>query len=281
MTHGCSPFALTRRNLTPLDIVTAHSILPGRTDVALLLEEAMRGQGWTGGRMEQKRKVIDRRSKRQKKQSEVRDALGKVLGIDLAWWEEESDPLLGDSDSDGEEDEEDEEDEHVYVCPSAYVVANSHHSEQTPISDYSSMLVFSPASLSHIFDSLITNFQPSLRTSTPANVLYLLARFACLTCDHAWLEELIISATDAIEETIFVGSRVLHSSPVSSFVQSQADDVICLTFWLYNTTVWLHLLQCDNTINEACEMLGSFDLIEEVINSVFGNIQASFLMAIH
>ena len=276
MTHGCSPFALTRRNLTPLDIVTAHSILPGRDDVALLLEEAMRGQGWTGGRMEQKRKVIDQRSKREKKQNEVRDTLGKVLGIDLAWWDEESDQLLRDSDSDDEE-----EDEYVYVCPSAFVVAKSHHSEQTPISDYSSMLVFSPASLPHIFDSLITNFQPSFRTSTPANVLYLLARFACLTCDHAWLEELIIGATDAIEETFFVGSRVLHSSSTSSFVQSRADDLICLTFWLYNTTVWLHLLQCDNTINEACEMLGSFDLIEEVINSVFGNVQASFLMAIH
>jgi hypothetical protein len=28
--------------------------------------------------------------------------------------------------------------------------------------------------------------------------------------------------------------------------------------------------RCDNSINEACEMLGSFELIEEVINSVFG-----------
>lgn len=29
-------------------------------------------------------------------------------------------------------------------------------------------------------------------------------------------------------------------------------------------------MQCDNSINEACEMLGSFEIIEEVINSVFG-----------
>ena len=29
-------------------------------------------------------------------------------------------------------------------------------------------------------------------------------------------------------------------------------------------------MQCDTSINEACEMLGSFELIEEVINSVFG-----------
>jgi hypothetical protein len=29
-------------------------------------------------------------------------------------------------------------------------------------------------------------------------------------------------------------------------------------------------MQCDNSLNETCEMLGSFELIEEVINSIFG-----------
>lgn len=29
-------------------------------------------------------------------------------------------------------------------------------------------------------------------------------------------------------------------------------------------------MRCDNSINEACELLGSFVLVEEVINSVFG-----------
>jgi hypothetical protein len=48
MTHGCSPFDVTKRNLTPLDIVTAHSLLPGREIVALILEESMRGEGWSG-----------------------------------------------------------------------------------------------------------------------------------------------------------------------------------------------------------------------------------------
>ena len=43
-----------------------------------------------------------------------------------------------------------------------------------------------------------------MRNSEPANVLYMLARFACLTCDSTWLEDLIIGATDAIEETFFV-----------------------------------------------------------------------------
>ena len=31
-----------------------------------------------------------------------------------------------------------------------------------------------------------------------------MARFACLACDSSWLEDLIIGATDAIEETFFV-----------------------------------------------------------------------------
>ncbi|KAJ7125663.1 hypothetical protein C8R43DRAFT_1029854 [Mycena crocata] len=231
MTHGCSPFAVTRRNLTPLDIVTAHSILPGRDDVALLLEEAMRGEGWTGGKMEAKRRLFEERRKRRDKERAIRDTVGKTLGVNSKWW---GDSDLSESDS---ESGDEEADDTVY----------------TPPPDYSSMLVFSPPSLPQIFESLITNFQPSFRDSQPANTLYMLARFACLTCDHTWLEDLIIGATDAIEETFF----------------ERADDVTCLVFWLRNTTIWLHLLRCDNSINEACEMLGSFELIEEVINSVF------------
>ncbi|KAJ6575026.1 DIL domain-containing protein [Mycena capillaripes] len=232
MTHGCSPFAVTRRNLTPLDIVTAHSVLPGREDVALLLEEAMRGEGWTGGKMEARRRLLDERRRRREKQRAVRDTVGRTLGVNSKWWGSDSDLSSSDSESGDEEVDDD-----VY----------------TPPPDYSSMLVFSPPSLPQIFESLITNFQPSFRDSQPANTLYMLARFACLTCDHTWLEDLIIGATDAIEETFF----------------ERSDDVTCLVFWLRNTTLWLHLLRCDNSINEACEMLGSFELIEEVINSVF------------
>jgi len=66
------------------------------------------------------------------------------------------------------------------------------------------MLVFSPEGLPQIFDSLITNYRPTFKDATPANTLYMLARFAALTCDHTWLEDLIIGATDAIEETFFV-----------------------------------------------------------------------------
>jgi len=66
------------------------------------------------------------------------------------------------------------------------------------------MLAFSPPWLSEIFQSLITNFPISARNSEPANALYLLARFACLYCDKTWLEDLMIEAADAIEDTTFV-----------------------------------------------------------------------------
>jgi hypothetical protein len=110
MTHGCSAFSVTRRNLTPLDIVTAHSILPGRDDIALLLEEAMRGDGWTGGRMEHRRRSFDERMKRRGKRRNIRDDVGKVLGVNPKWWGPDSD-----SSTDSESEDEDEEDDCVYV----------------------------------------------------------------------------------------------------------------------------------------------------------------------
>ncbi|EGO28334.1 hypothetical protein SERLADRAFT_445839 [Serpula lacrymans var. lacrymans S7.9] len=234
MTHGCSPFSLTRRQLTPLDIVSAHTPLPGREDVSLLLEEAMRSQGWTGGRIVNVRKSLDERIKRCEKEKRVRDEVSNILQVDYRWWGADE---LNDSYLQLDDDETDEMDESFY----------------TPPLGYSSMLVFSPDELPHLLQSTITDFQPSLRNTQPANVLYMMARFACLTCDRTWLEDLIIGATDAIEEKIF----------------SRSEDITCLVFWLYNSTIWLHLMQCDNSINESCEMLGSFVLIEEVINSVF------------
>lgn len=110
MTHGCSPFAATRRNLVPLDIVAAHSMLPGRDDVALLLEEAMRGQGWVGGRMEQKRRATEKRLKRDKRQEEVRVGIGKTLDVNPTWWGPDPNPSSSDSESDDED-----RDDNIYV----------------------------------------------------------------------------------------------------------------------------------------------------------------------
>ncbi|KAF8846301.1 hypothetical protein BDN67DRAFT_891056 [Paxillus ammoniavirescens] len=233
MTHGCSPLSVTKRQLTPLDIVTAHTLLPGREDIALLLEESMRGEGWTGGRMEQRRRALDEQLKRKDRQKDLHDSVAKILDVHAQWWGDDSEILSTESDSEGD----DEFDEDLY----------------TPPLDFTSMLAWSPQDLDNIFNAVVTNFKMSARNSQPANTLYLMARFACLTCDATWLEDLILGATDVIEERFF----------------SRSEDITCLIFWLYNVTIWLHLMQCDNSINDACEMLGSFELMEQVINSVF------------
>jgi Ankyrin repeats (many copies) len=106
MTHGCSLFSVTHRNLTALDIVTAHTTVPGREDTALLLEEAMRGEGWTGGRMEATRRLVDERMKRRGNQRNIRNDVGRVLGVSPRWW--------GDVDSDGSSSSSEEEDDQSY-----------------------------------------------------------------------------------------------------------------------------------------------------------------------
>ncbi|CAL1695236.1 unnamed protein product [Somion occarium] len=236
LTHGCSPFALTRRKLTALDIVTGNSTLPGREDVALLLEESMRSQGWTGGRMEARRKLTEKRQHRIGKRRDMQEGIEKALNVDPRWWGQTEPDYFGSDLSD------DEEEDYTGV-----------EDALTPPPDYTSMLVFSPDALPDIFQSLITDFRPSLRNCEPANALYMLARFAILNCDDNWVEDLIIGATDTIEDTFF----------------NRAEDLPTLVFWLYNLTVWLHLMKCDDDIRETCEALDSYTLIEEVLNSVF------------
>ncbi|OCH94762.1 hypothetical protein OBBRIDRAFT_845272 [Obba rivulosa] len=234
LTHGSSPLSMTRRQLTALDIVTAHSPVPGREDVALLLEEAMRGEGWKGGRMEERRRSLEQRTRRIGKKKQVQNGIERILGITPRWWGDDNSETSPDTSED-----EDEED------------VNS--ASLTPPPDYTSMLAFSPGSLPDIFQSLITDFPSSIRNAVPANVLYLLTRFACLECNQNWVEDLVMGAADAIEEVFF----------------SRDEDITTLLFWLYNTTVWLHLMRCDDTINETCEELGSFITVEDTINSVF------------
>lgn len=79
--------------------------MPGRQDVALLLGEAMRGEGWTGGRMEEQRRQEERRIARKHKQERVREDVGRMLSIPPQWWgEDEWQAIAEDEDeSEGEE----------------------------------------------------------------------------------------------------------------------------------------------------------------------------------
>lgn len=102
---------MTHRQMTPLDLVTAYSVIPGREDVALFLEEAMRSEGWSSSKLSAQRKShADRIHFDEKRQAE-RDAVIDVLGIADGWWRQSnalSEPpdtitsqMLGVEDDDG------------------------------------------------------------------------------------------------------------------------------------------------------------------------------------
>ncbi|KLO14496.1 hypothetical protein SCHPADRAFT_872681 [Schizopora paradoxa] len=232
LTHGSSPLCQTERNMTALDLITAYSVIPGREDVALFLEEAMRGEGWQSSKMATQRRDVLEKSKLEDKQRSEREAVNRILELRADWWDSPDDSPSENAPAEGEVD-----DEELY----------------TPQSSFSAMLVFNPANLPGIFDCFIHDVRPSVQNADPARALYLLARFACLACDNTWLEDLVLGAVDAIEDTAF----------------NHSEDLAYLIFWLYNCTAWLHLMRCDTQINEACEFLGSFDLIEEIINTVY------------
>jgi hypothetical protein len=120
LTHGSSIFSTTSRGLTPLDIVTAESTVPGREDVALLLEEAMRAQGWTGGRMEEKRRISELRSRRKGKQRSEREQIQRILEIGDIWWQR---PDFDDAFSDTTDDE-DNDPETINIDDAFYVSHN-------------------------------------------------------------------------------------------------------------------------------------------------------------
>ena len=217
--------------------------------------------------MEEQRRQVERRTARQLRRERIREDIGKVISISRQWWGDDEWQAIASESDEGETDGE--ETDLVGDAPYVHLdwLANG---QKTPSFQYTNMLVFSPPALPEIFQSLIINFTPSIRNSEPANALYMLARFACLACNSSWLEDLIIGATDAIEETFFVRGYFDTFFLANALDQSRSEDLPCLVFWLYNTTIWLHLMRCDDSINEACELLGSFVLIEEVINSVFG-----------
>ncbi|KAG9051555.1 hypothetical protein FS837_004065 [Tulasnella sp. UAMH 9824] len=249
LTHGASPLSKSHRGLTPLDVITAYEEMPTRADIAFLLEQAMRERGWYGSE-------IDRRRERKKRRKEMREQkgrrrreewgqIGHVLSLPDEWWGEDHDDAASvESESESGSDDEESDDEEV---PTPY----------TPTHNHESILVFSLSNLPQLLDSLIANVTPVLKPlskrTAPANGLYYLARFAAVWCDHDWVEEVIVGAVDKIEETV-------HAKP---------EDLAHLSFWLFNTTTFLHLLRCDNQVNAICEELELFELLEEMINAVF------------
>ncbi|KAG8837052.1 hypothetical protein FRC18_010171 [Serendipita sp. 400] len=263
LSKGASPLALSRRKLTPLDVITAYEDVPGREDAIIMLREAMRNaltyeekekllqQGWRGDeRREIEKRKQDRKEKKQYRRKRLKEDVTSVLQEELG----QSTWCWGDSDSATEDDmfepnDLDDEDSEGYDSDTLL---------QTPRETYSTMLVFSPHALGRTLQALIpfsgsqTNHR-KLRDPLTAQALYLHCRFAYIACDHNWLEDLIVGAMDRVEEV----------------VMTKPDDLGSLTHWLFNITLLLHLLRCDDSTAQVCEILGLFGLIEELVNVIY------------
>lgn len=110
LTHGSSPLCQTERKMTALDLITAYSVIPGREDVALFLEEAMRGEGWQSSKMANQRRDVLEKSKQEDKQRSEREAVNRILNLNGEWWESPDDSSSENIPAEGEI-----EDEGVYV----------------------------------------------------------------------------------------------------------------------------------------------------------------------
>jgi len=96
--------------------------MPGRQDVALLLGEAMRGEGWRGGRMEEQRRQLEQRAAQKRRRERVREDVGKVLTIAPQWWaDDEWEAMASEADVD-----ESEVEETVLVSVALYASVSIH-----------------------------------------------------------------------------------------------------------------------------------------------------------
>lgn len=110
--------------------------MPGRQDVALLLGEAMRGEGWTGGRMEEQRRQLERAAAQRRKRERVREDIGKVLAIAPQWWGDDEWQTI----ASGPDEDESECEEIVVVGDTLHVhvgwLANGQKDPFIPVHEY-------------------------------------------------------------------------------------------------------------------------------------------------
>lgn len=90
-----------------MDVISAYDDIPGREDVAIMLNATMRAHGWKGNeKKEEERRKTDLRNMRMQRQSKIRDKVTKVLALDGPWW---GDGNLSDSSLEASDLEEDDE----------------------------------------------------------------------------------------------------------------------------------------------------------------------------
>ena len=94
------------------------------------------------------------------------------------------------------------------------------------------MFVFQDGQLDPVLDLIVTNMTPQRSPSqkpVPANLIFLMARYAHYHMTHALLEEVLDQALDRINDVI----------------ERYQWDMTMLAFWISNTTLLLHYLKKD------------------------------------
>ncbi|QKX63047.1 uncharacterized protein TRUGW13939_10215 [Talaromyces rugulosus] len=116
------------------------------------------------------------------------------------------------------------------------------------------MFVFQDSELEKILDMIITNMTPQRSPSqkpVPANLLFLSARYAHYHASPELLEQLLMSATDKINDV----------------VERHQWDMTILAFWISNATLLLHYLKKDAGLMESTV---EFQLhLAELVNEIF------------
>lgn len=134
------------------------------------------------------------------------------------------------------------------------------------------MLVFTLDDLPVIFDVVITNMKPVRARKyrvTPANVIFLSARFAHHFGSNDMLEELFLSAIERIEAAVHVRlflSSVPSFSPLTERTQARPDDMANCAFWLSNCLLLLYYLRKDPNVTRSTAeyQIHLADLVNEI-----------------
>jgi hypothetical protein len=302
LTRGASTSAVTDRGLTPFDLVAG---MPNREEISLLLDntggddhptkspdhdetnidtertEALRKHRARATYRMEREKDKERKMRREEEREQWIREQSAITSVEAELLlppkrhhgRRSADSGLAWATSDDEEDEsasEDEEDLSQSVSYSQFQwrVADI----QQMHGAFDDMLVFAPWNVTTLLDILVTRYrphaQPAERRGLPANALHRYARFALAHWDEDCLEMFIGRALERIEHEIYVSS--LSSSFGGADLKEHDKDLARQAFWAYNTTLLLHLLNCDPALSKAECMPELMRMIEEMISAIHG-----------
>jgi hypothetical protein len=143
--------------------------------------------------------------------------------------------------------------------------SEKHRSDDAVNIDDTSHLVFSLESLPSKLSHLIANYPPQAyplsRRTLPANGIFLLARYAAY---HAVDDNSARANLAGLLETVML--------EIERVCLVNVESLPHLAFWLYNTTILLHLVQSDRVVHAHCQEEDLCLMVEDMINSLQGEL---------